>query len=45
LLFYGLEAISGRAVPERVQVFGYQLGFAMVLSLMAFALYNDVARL
>jgi len=28
-----------------VQVFGYQLGFAMVLSLMAFALYNDVARL
>jgi len=45
LLFYAIEAISGRAVPERVQVFGYQLGFAMVLSLMAFALYNDVARL
>ena len=45
LLFYAIEAISGRAVPERVQVFGYQLGFAMVLSLMAFALYNDFARL
>jgi regulator of sigma E protease len=45
LLFYGIEAISGRAVPERIQAFGYQLGFAMVLSLMAFALYNDVARL
>jgi regulator of sigma E protease len=45
LLFYGIEAISGRPVPERIQAFGYQLGFAMVLSLMAFALYNDVARL
>ena len=45
LLFYGIEAISGRAVPERIQVYGYQLGFALVLSLMAFALYNDVARL
>lgn len=45
LLFYGIEAISGRAVPERIQVYGYQLGFVLVLSLMAFALYNDVARL
>ena len=45
LLFYGIEAISGRAVPERIQAYGYQLGFALVLSLMAFALYNDVARL
>ena len=45
LLFYAIEAISGRAVPERIQAYGYQLGFALVLSLMAFALYNDVARL
>lgn len=45
LLFYAIEALTGRAVPEKVQALGYQLGLMLVLSLMAFALYNDVLRL
>ena len=45
LLFYGVEALTGRTVPERVQMFGYQLGLIFVVSLMVFALYNDVSRL
>ncbi len=45
LLFYAVEAVTGKPVPEKVQAFGYQIGLMMVLSLMAFAIYNDVARL
>lgn len=45
LLFFTVEALTGKAVPEKVQAFGYQIGLIMVLSLMAFAIYNDVARL
>lgn len=45
LLFYTIEALTGRPVPEKVQAFGYQVGLMLVLSLMAFALYNDVIRL
>ncbi len=45
LLFYAVEALTGRPVPEKVQALGYQMGMMLVLSLMAFALYNDVVRL
>lgn len=45
LLFYLIEALTGRPVPERVQGLGYQMGLIMVMSLMAFALYNDFSRL
>lgn len=45
LLFFTVEALTGKAVPEKVQAFGYQIGLIMVLSLMAFAIYNDAARL
>jgi regulator of sigma E protease len=45
LLFYVIEAFTGRAVPERIQGWGYQMGLIMVMSLMAFALYNDFSRL
>ncbi len=44
LLFYVLEALTGRPVPEKVQLFGYQVGMALVLSIMCFALYNDILR-
>lgn len=45
LLYYTVELIAGRPVPERVQMVGYQVGLFLVLSLMAFALYNDFSRL
>lgn len=45
LLYYTVELIAGKPVPERVQVAGYQVGLFLVVSLMALALYNDFARL
>jgi regulator of sigma E protease len=45
LLYYTIELVAGRPVPERVQMVGYQVGLMLVLSLMAFALYNDFSRL
>tara|TARA_B110000503_G_scaffold108736_1_gene162647 strand:- start:729 stop:2084 length:1356 start_codon:yes stop_codon:yes gene_type:complete len=45
LLYYVIEALTGRAVPEKVQMFGYQIGIMLVLSIMSFALYNDFLRL
>lgn len=44
LLFYAWEALRGRPLPERVQNAGYQVGLALVLSIMVFALYNDVSK-
>ena len=44
LVFYGFEALFGRPLPERVQAFGYQIGMVLVLSIMVFALYNDVSK-
>jgi regulator of sigma E protease len=45
LLYYTLELLAGRPVPERIQMIGYQLGLVVVLGIMGFALYNDIARL
>jgi regulator of sigma E protease len=45
LLYYTVELLAGRPVPERVQALGYQLGLFMVLGIMVLALYNDFARL
>ncbi|MCO1333937.1 RIP metalloprotease RseP [Microbulbifer sp. OS29] len=45
LLYYGIEAIKGSPVSERVQVVGLQVGMALVLCIMGLALYNDILRL
>lgn len=45
LLYYTIEAIIRRPVPERVQAMGLQLGLLIVGSIMVLALYNDVSRL
>jgi len=44
LVFYAAEAIRGRPLSERVQEYGYRFGFAIVMSLMALALWNDRFR-
>lgn len=44
LLYYSIELLVGRPVPERVQMVGYQIGLLMVMSLMVFAIYNDISR-
>jgi regulator of sigma E protease len=45
LLFYTVELLAGRPVPEKIQALGYQVGLFIVLGIMVLALYNDVARL
>ncbi len=45
LLFYTVELLAGRPVPEKIQALGYQLGLMMVLGIMLLAIYNDIARL
>jgi regulator of sigma E protease len=45
LLFYTIELLARRPVPEKIQAVGYQLGLFMVLGIMLLALYNDFTRL
>ncbi|MBD3647411.1 MAG: RIP metalloprotease RseP, partial [Pseudomonadales bacterium] len=45
LLYYLVELIAGRPVPERVQVWGLQLGMFIIISIMLLAFYNDLMRL
>jgi regulator of sigma E protease len=45
LLFYGLEALRGRPLSDRIQEIGFRIGFAIVLMLLVFATYNDIPRL
>ncbi|MGZ4981326.1 MAG: RIP metalloprotease RseP [Methylobacter sp.] len=45
LLFFILEGIKGRPVSERAQIFFQQIGIALLVSLMALAMFLDVGRL
>lgn len=45
LLYYTIEAIIRRPVPERIQAMGLQVGLLMIGGIMMLAIYNDVARL
>lgn len=45
LMFFAVEAVTRRPVPERVQDMGYRIGGAIIFSLMAVAIFNDFARL
>jgi regulator of sigma E protease len=41
LLYYLVEAVRGRPLSLRIQEIGYRFGFALVLALMVFTLFND----
>ncbi|GGQ01302.1 sigma E protease regulator RseP [Shewanella ulleungensis] len=45
LLYYFVEVITGKPVPEKVQEIGFRFGAALLLMLMGVALFNDFARL
>lgn len=45
LLYYLVEAVRGKPVTEEVQLWGLKIGMAILFSLMAVAIFNDVARL
>jgi regulator of sigma E protease len=45
LLFYGAEAILGRPLNQRAQEIGFQFGFILLLMLMVFVTWNNIADL
>ncbi|MGR6841531.1 sigma E protease regulator RseP [Aliivibrio wodanis] len=45
LLFFAIEGITRKPVSEKIQEIGYKVGTAMIMSLMAVALFNDFMRL
>jgi regulator of sigma E protease len=45
LLYYLVELITRRPVPEKVQVWGMQMGMFVIVSIMLLAFYNDLTRL
>ncbi len=45
LVFYGIEAIKGEPLDPRWIEFGMKVGVGLILLLVLFATYNDVAKL
>ncbi|PCM43435.1 RIP metalloprotease RseP [Marinobacter sp. ANT_B65] len=45
IVYYTIEAIRKKPVSDAVQALGLRIGMAMILTLMVFALYNDLMRL
>ncbi len=45
LLFFALEAIKGKPVSEKIQLFFQQVGITLLMLLMAIAMFVDVQRL
>ncbi len=45
LMFYIYEAVRGRPPGRRMQEFSLKIGLVLLLSLMVFATFNDLARL
>jgi len=44
VVFNSVEWMTGRPVPERVQLLGAQVGLFVVGTTMLLALYNDILR-
>jgi len=42
LLFYGIEAIRRKPLPQKAQEIFFRFGFAALITLMAMALFNDL---
>ncbi|MES2148859.1 MAG: RIP metalloprotease RseP [Pseudomonadota bacterium] len=45
LLYYSLEVLTGRPLPERIGEIAQRAGLGLLVMLMALAVFNDVARL
>ncbi|MDY6840386.1 MAG: RIP metalloprotease RseP [Pseudomonadota bacterium] len=45
IVYYTIEALRGKPLSEQAQALGLRIGMAMILTLMVFALYNDLMRL
>ena len=44
LVFYAIEALRGRPLGARAQEYGLRVGFALVITLMLFATWNDLVH-
>ncbi|MBL8806571.1 MAG: RIP metalloprotease RseP [Rhodospirillales bacterium] len=44
LLLYAAEAVRGRPLPPKAVEYGFRIGFALVISLMVFATWNDLVQ-
>ena len=45
LMFYGIESVIGRPVPEQIQEYAFRAGFVFLIGVMAFANLNDIYQL
>ncbi len=45
LMFFVLEGLAGKPVPQRIQMFFQQVGMSLLLLLMSLAMFMDVQRL
>lgn len=45
LVFYFIEAIKGKPVPEQVQEYAFRVGFVILIGLMLFTNINDIVQL
>lgn len=45
LLYYLIEGVIRRPVPERVEAMGQRVGLALILALTVLAIFNDLTRL
>lgn len=45
LLFFGIEAVTGKSVSEKLREKLIQFGAAVLVALMIFVFYNDIVRL
>lgn len=44
LLFYSIEAIIRRPVPQKVREYAQQAGMLVLIAMMVLAFYNDIMR-
>jgi regulator of sigma E protease len=45
LVFYLVEALTGRPLPPRAQEYGFRAGFALLAGLFVFATWNDLSHI
>jgi regulator of sigma E protease len=45
ILFYIIEAVRGKPLPEKAQEIGFRIGFGLVAGLILFSTWNDLSRL
>jgi len=45
LMYYVVELLTGRPIPESIQALGIKIGMSLLFTLMILAIYNDLLRL